>query len=378
MQSLFSYIGEHRREIGLLAVLYLAFAIFYMVSLKHSLPAEYNADYSWGIIYLDYPLKALFTLPIWYLTFRVFDHWSLRAKILLNIALMPVWVKGWQQTYYWIYENVLDRWHLEGSGQWWDIYIPGLFYAVQFGVFHAWHYYQNFRTTELARAESERLALQSELSALKAQLNPHFLYNAFNTISASVGPGQEQTRQMIAQLSDLFRYQLAANRSSRVTLAEEFDFVADYLRLEHARFGDRLTFRIAPTADDPLCRASIPPLLLQPLVENAVRHGISPKVEGGEVVVEAKKVNDHLRLMVSDNGVGFPPEERNKPREGYGLRNTRRRLRLLFDQELIIEQPADGGTRCIFYMPLEYAQESTADRRRSSRPEPVTGVSGRS
>jgi two-component system LytT family sensor kinase len=182
---------------------------------------------------------------------------------------------------------------------------------------------------------------------------------------------------MIAQLSDLFRYQLAANRSSRVTLAEEFDFVADYLRLEHARFGDRLHFRMLPSTDDPLCRASVPPLLLQPLVENAVRHGISPKVEGGEIIVEAKKVNDHLRLMVADDGVGFPSDDGREKKEGYGLRNTRRRLRLLFDQELVIEQPPSGGTRCIFYIPLEYAEESITNRRRSPRPQPVTGVPGR-
>ena len=263
--------------------------------------------------------------------------------------------------------------HLQGSGQWWDIYIPALFYILQFGIFHAWHYYQDLRRTELARAESERLALTSELSALKAQLNPHFLYNAFNTISASTGPGQERTRDMIAQLSDLFRYQLRANRKSLLPLRDELDFVTDYLALEKERFGQRLDYRV--TVEQPgLYDALIPPLLLQPLVENAVRHGLSPLVAGGTVTVSAAATERELVLTVADDGIGF---EVSDAAAGYGITNTHRRLALLYGSDLTIHStPGGGGTHCTFSIPLTYAAQSTGDRRRSPRPHTTTGISG--
>jgi signal transduction histidine kinase len=337
-----------RREMLLLLVLYLGFALFYMTALNWSFPSEYQGSYSWRIVYLDYPLKALFTLPVWYLTFRTFRSWSLPAKLLLNLALLPVWVKGWQLSYYWICDNLLDGNHLQGNAQWWDIYIPGLFYFLQFGIFHAWAYYQDLRRTELARAESERLALTSELSALKAQLNPHFLYNAFNAISASTGPGQERTRDMIAQLSDLFRYQLRANQAETLPLGSELEFVEGYLILERARFGDRLRYRIEVERPE-LRNAALPPLLLQPLVENAVRHGISPLVAGGTVTVSVSEIGGELILAVVDNGHGFDPAAAKR---GYGLTNTQRRLALLYRESLTINSAPGGGTECRFRLPF--------------------------
>jgi signal transduction histidine kinase len=336
------------RELALLLGFYLAFGLFYMIALNRSFPEEYRENFSWRIVYLDYPLKALFTLPVWYLTFRVFRARSMAFKLILNLALLPVWVKGWQLTYYWICDRFLGGGHLQGNGQWWDVYIPGLFYCVQFGIFHAWVYYQDLRRTERERAESERLALDSELSALKAQLNPHFLYNAFNTISASTGPGQERTRDMIAQLSDLFRYQLRANRREVMPLGSELDFVAGYLQLERARFGERLRYTIEVERPE-LRRAAIPPLLLQPLVENSVRHGISPLVGGGEVSISVTEREGQLHLTVSDDGCGFDPAEVVR---GYGLNNTERRLELLYGRALEIESRPDGGTRCRFSMPF--------------------------
>ena len=353
------------RLIGLLFLLYLGFAIFYMVTLHQSYPAEYRGQMNWSILYQDYTLKALFTLPVWYLTFRVVRHWSLPAKLALNLALLPVWVKSWQLTYYWLDDTFLGGGHLEGSAQWWDVYIPGLFYVLQFGIFHAWSYYHDLMDTERARAETERLALSTELSALKAQLNPHFLYNAFNTISASTGPAQEHTRDMIAQLSDLFRYQLRANQEPLLPLREELEFVSGYLRLEKERFGDRLTYRVR-VDDMDLNDALVPPLLLQPLVENAVRHGIAPRIDGGSVYVEVHDEDGALVLYVSDDGEGFDPA--TAPR-GYGLTNTGRRLRLLFDTPLTIHSTPGQGTRCSFSIPLTYAPQSSPDRRRSPRPQ---------
>ena len=360
------------RELLLLIGLYAAFATFYMLAIRFSSPPEYNSSYSWRLLYLDYPLKGVFTIPVWYLTFRTFRHWSLPAKVVLNVALLPVWVKGWQLTYYFICDYYFGGGRLAGPGEWWDIYIPALFYTLQFGIFHSWHYYNDLRAAEKARAEATRLALSSELNALKAQLNPHFLYNAFNTISASIGPEQEATRMMIAQLSDLFRYQLRANRENVLPLAAELQFVADYLALEQARFGDRLVYAIT-VAGDELREALIPPLLIQPLVENAVRHGLANRVDGGEVRVEARRTGPDLQIIVEDDGSGFAPASTPF---GYGITNTRRRLSLIYQRNLLIESAPGQGCRITITLPLTYAPESSSDRRRSARPQIAAGIPG--
>lgn len=359
------------RVLLMLGAFYIAFGIFYMFVLNMSFPAEYRGDFNWRIIYVDYPLKALFTLPIWWLIFRKIKHWKLTIRIALTLLVLPLWAKGWQQFYYWLVDQFFGGGHLGGAGEWWDIYIPALFYCIQFGIFYAYEYHWNLRRSERAAAESARLALSSELSALKAQLNPHFLYNAFNAISASVPPGQEATRELIAQLSDMFRYQLRAARADEVPLSEELDFVNDYLTLEKARFGDRLSVTINVPKN--LENALLPPMLIQPLVENAVRHGISPLLEGGNVSILASEANNRLRIEVTDSGVGLLPEKLAGA-SGFGLANTRRRLQLLFNQDLLIEVPDTGGTRIVIEIPLTYVTESSPDRRRNPRPQITEGI----
>ena len=366
------------RELLWLAGLYFVFAVFYGAVIKLSwtpeegLPPGLFDYFNWRIIYLDYPLKGLLTLPVWHLTFVTFRSWRLPYRLLLNLALLPLWVKGWQWSYYWLVDTFFGGGHLQQGGEWWDVYIPALFYVLQFGIFHAYAHYRELRRTERARAETEQLALASELSALKAQLNPHFLYNAFNTISASTGPGQERTRGMIARLSDLFRYQLRANRETTLPLSDELGFVGDYLALERERFGDRVDYRFRIEPAD-LGDALVPPLLLQPLVENAVRHGLSPLLEGGTVVISASLVDGRLRMAVTDDGSGFDPVTAGA---GYGLTNTRRRLQLLYGTELTIDSAPGTGTRCSFDIPLQYATQSDPDRRRSPRPPVAAGVPG--
>ena len=347
----------------MLTVFYLGFAFFYMVCLYLSIPDQYEPELSWDIIYLDYPLKAMYTLPLWWLVFRVLKkQWSRIARMTLLIGLMPVWIKIWQATYYGICDY-LGEGHLRGAGEWWDIYIPGLFYFIQFGLFFAWEYHFDLRASERRRAASQRYALQSELSALKAQLNPHFLYNAFNTISASVPAGQENTRVLIAKLSDMFRFQLKASREQTLPLQEEINFIEDYLNLEKARFGDRLQVEFA--IEEEASNAAIPPMLLQPLVENAVIHGISPKLEGGLLRIRAERRDAQLHVEVYDSGVGIDPQEIANS-NGFGLENTRRRLHLLYGNDLIVQRPEAGGTLIIIEIPFQDAAKSPANRRRGA------------
>ncbi len=338
-------IGVRLYELALLFLLYFVFGMAYFMALFTTSRGYFGA---WDNTLLDYLLKALFTLPIWWLIFKKLTHWKIWKKILLHILLLPVYVITWQQTYYYICD-LLGWGHLGWPSAWWDIYIPALFYLIQFGIFHLYEYYQKLQEKIALEAELRELALKNELMALKAQLNPHFLYNTFNTISASLPPAQENTREMIAQLSDLFRYQLKASRTELVLLSEELQFVETYLQLEKARFGDRLQFEF--DIEETLKQAPVPPLILQPLVENAIKHGIAPKIEGGKVWIKARKKQDRIFFEVVDSGVGLT-KGGDHFQKGIGLYNTQKRLEKMYGTLLRILDNTFKGVTVSFEIPI--------------------------
>lgn len=293
---------------------------------------------------LDYILKAVITYPIWWFLFRKLKHWKTYRKVSLHIILLPAFVLIWQQLYYLVCD-FFEWGHLGGVARVWDIYIPALFYTLQFGIFHSYNYYLENQKKIRLEGELRTAALKSELSALKAQLNPHFLYNVFNTISASIPAEHEKTRNMIAELSDLFRYQLKASQVEQVTLAEELAFVNKYLQLEKERFEERLQIRI--DVDKSILNEKVPPMLLQPLVENSIKHGLSSLIEGGEIYIRIKKKEDKLYFEISDTGVGVKDKNAifNK---GIGLTNTKLRLEKMFGSELHISDNLPKGLKIEF------------------------------
>ncbi|MEL7221638.1 MAG: histidine kinase [Bacteroidota bacterium] len=339
-----------RQGFLLVFALYAAFAIFYFLAIRWSSPAPSNGDYYSYQLFLDYPLKGLITIPIWWLFFRVIPHWPVYTKAFLHLLILPIFVKGWQQLYYFIC-NSLDIGHLGGRAEWWDIYIPALFYILQFGLFHSYDYYRKNQEAYRREMLLKQSAMQSELTALKAQLNPHFLYNSFNTISASVPPAQEYTRELVANLADLFRYQLIASQKETIALKNEIAFIENYLQMEKARFGDRLTviFNIAPEIEDVM----ILPMLLQPLVENAIKHGIGPLVDGGTITIAATDQTEGILLSVSDTGVGFDQQKAINNPIGIGLKNTKRRVELTYKTQVKITPNQPQGTTVSFLIPIE-------------------------
>ncbi len=290
---------------------------------------------------LNYGIKLILTIPIWWLIFRGLKNYPLWLRLSVHVIALPIFAFTFRFLYYQICDYI-GFYHLQGNGQVWDIYIPALFYILQFGIFHAYHYYSQTQKQLKEEAVLKEAALQSELSALKAQLNPHFLYNAFNTINAAIPPEQEETRQLIAELSDLFRYQLKASRQDFVKLKEELDFVKSYLELEKARFGERLEVEI--NVDSSILNSKIPPMILQPLVENAVKHGISPLIEGGKITIEIYKQNKKLHFKISDTGAGIDTEERDSILEkGVGLANTKLRLEKMYNSVLKVNDNYPTG-----------------------------------
>lgn len=186
---------------------------------------------------------------------------------------------------------------------------------------------------ELARREHEsrELATRSELQALRAQINPHFLFNTLSTIANMARHHPEKAEKSILHLARIFRYALGSTRRETVPLGEEIDFLTAYLELEHERFDGRLKYHI--DVEDEIRKVPIPPMILQPVVENAVKHGIQTKVEGGSVSVSAEVRDRMLCVRVADDGVGFNPGETRKPDKaawdedgGVGLANVRDRI----------------------------------------------------
>lgn len=299
-------------------------------------------------ILINYFFKILLTLPTWWLFFRKLAHWPLERKAWLHLVAAPLHVYLSLRGFYAV-ADVYGIGHLQGYGQVWDLYISLLFYILQFGIFHAYSYHQNLQRQQKLEAELRQAALQSELAALKAQINPHFLYNTFNTISASVPPELEHTRELLAELADMFRYQLRASKTDFVTVREEVDFAKKYLDLEKARFGDRLRVHIHVAAD--AADAKIPPMILQPLVENSVKHGIASLIEGGEVSISVLRKNGLLLFEISDTGVGMNHNLKGINRaesEGIGLKNTQLRLEKMLGAQLRISQNQPRGTKIEF------------------------------
>ena len=179
----------------------------------------------------------------------------------------------------------------------------------------------------------------ARLQALRTQLQPHFLFNAINTISVLMREDVDLADRTLLQLSALLRRSLESTEAHEVTLGEEIGFLESYLGIEQARFGERLSYRIL--IPDPLLEARVPNLILQPLVENALRHGLATRAGPGRVEVKAARRGDALLLSVADDGRGLSPAAT----ERVGRANTRARLRLLYAdrQRFDVRNSGEGG-----------------------------------
>ena len=186
-------------------------------------------------------------------------------------------------------------------------------------------FYRQLRKSEAARYEAR-------LEALRAQINPHFLFNAFNSIAALIRTRPEEAETVVEDLSDLFRYTLEASKNEVSTLGEEIEAARRYLAIEEARFRDRLTVEVeVPESLEPV---SVPSMTVQPLAENAVKHGVCETQEPCTVWIEARRENDTLLLRVTDTGPGFEETDLDAVTgEGTGLANVRERLRLFYGKK---------------------------------------------
>lgn len=233
----------------------------------------------------------------------------------------------------------------------WQLHLAVL--AVSMSLTHAWRLYQRERERDRRELELTASLSRAKLEALRLQLQPHFLFNTLNTISNLIRRDADAADEMITNLSELLRLSLDVGEQE-VPLRRELEILDCYLAIEQARFGRRL--RVERQIDDAALDGLVPALVLQPLVENAVRHGIEPRAAPGTITIRAERTTDRLRLVVSDDGCGLKPADARTERRGIGLANTEARLRELHGDatQLVMREPPGGGVSVEIELPFRH------------------------
>jgi LytS/YehU family sensor histidine kinase len=241
-----------------------------------------------------------------------------------------------------------------------EVHIGLVVYWIIFGIVRGLDYYLRYRAGEVRAANLQTRLVRSQLDALRMQLHPHFLFNALNSISVLMRKDVDAADRMLLQLSLLLRVTLSDNESHEIRLEQELEILERYLEIEKIRFQDRLTVRM--NIDPDSLDALVPQLLFQPLVENAIRHGIAEREAGGVVEIRAQRCDGTVRLQVLDNGPGLRPAPRSRG-DGVGLSNLRSRLEHLYGGRASFEarDAEDGGA--IVTAALPFHTESVIDAR---------------
>ena len=232
-----------------------------------------------------------------------------------------------------------------------------LTYAIIVGIAIATETYHRSRANELRSAQLESRLAGAELQALRMQVHPHFLFNTLHAVSALVHRNPDAADQMINRLGEMFRLSLESSGSQEISVENELETLKPYLEIMDMRFGDRL--KIIVDFPEETRRALVPNLILQPLLENAIRHGIAPRPEGGTVTVRGHRKGDRLVIEVADDGPGFQGGSAERLRDGLGLSNTKERLALLYGKNhgLHLGRGDKGGALVVLDIPFRTAED---------------------
>ncbi len=225
---------------------------------------------------------------------------------------------------------------------------------VWVSIYYLWHYIELGTKTDLQKVKLESLVKELELNTIKSHINPHFIFNALNSIRALVDENPERARTAITELSNLLRSSMQTEKSPTVPLEKELSIVKDYLALEYIRFEDRLT--IEYDIDEDTLDQPVPPMMLQTLVENAIKHGISKQINGGVVKIISDYRDNHHELIVQNTGSLGDIENI----EGFGISSTRNRLKLLFGSSahFSIEDIGNNKVEATIILPVQEIQAS--------------------
>lgn len=237
------------------------------------------------------------------------------------------------------------------------VYFNFLIYGAVLAGSFALTFYDRYRTREVQLSQLEAQLTQAQLTALKMQLHPHFLFNTLHTIGILNHTNVEEANRVLVLLSDLLRLTLDATGQQEVPLKDELDFLERYIEIERARFPDRLQVEMDISSET--LDAYVPNLILQPLVENAIRHGISKMTTAGRIRVQASHSNGQLMLAVIDNGPGMPSGDA-LPEEGVGLQNVQARLAQMYGSHhhFALQEAETGGVQVSVHFPFHVTPSS--------------------
>ncbi|HZR55549.1 MAG TPA: histidine kinase [Terriglobales bacterium] len=279
------------------------------------------------------------------------------AHVILRGAIYGVWDSQTHQRISIIWDaqvhHVHIRWH-----EFNELFIVNLVDDIT-GTFlpivmigHAISYYRRFRERELRSSQLESQLANAHLHALKSKLQPHFLFNTLHSISALMHNDVKAADMMMSRLGDLLRMSLENDSAQETTLRRELEFVNAYLQIEVIRFGDRLVTSLE--VPDDMLDAEVPQLLLQPLVENAIKHGISKSSAKGKIQISTRQSNSHLELCISNSGPPLPDTSPLGWRKGFGLRATKERLETLYGADHVLEmkEKLEGGADVFVRIPF--------------------------
>jgi sensor histidine kinase YesM len=336
------------------AVFALLYTAFYTVVLAYTeLVPIFDAMIG---MFVSTCLKFILLFGSWWIVIRSFHTYSSWLKVSLHILFSLVYAGGWYWGYMELTKLVFGIEILQGGGfiedRIWILLSAVFEYAIVFSVIHIIYSMKKLRERDKLAAELKELSTQQQIANLKAQLNPHFLFNTLNSINSMASRDVSQTREMISKLSVMLRYSLESFEKKLVPLREELNFVQKYLELEKHRFGERLVFNI--NVDEHLKDVEIPPMIIQPLVENAVKHGILPSRNGGSVIVVISQIDDKMSVQITDTGQGMPDDFQKNHSDGIGIRNTDQQLKKRYGEEygLTFDAVQPAGTKASFYIPL--------------------------
>ncbi len=250
------------------------------------------------------------------------------------------------------YRNSDGVWKYEEQHRgrfWWDIIFTFILIALWLLLYMIWHYLERNRKDEVDRLNLEKTVKELELKTIKSHINPHFIFNSLNSIRALVDENPKRARTAITELSNILRSSLQVEKMETVPLHKELDIVKDYLALEQMRFEERL--KVEMDIDEDTLEQRVPPMMLQTLVENAIKHGISKRINGGTIRIISRFTDKDFELIVQNSG-----NLENKTDEGFGFKSTRDRLKFLCNGHAYFKVEEIAGTKVQskIVMPVKY------------------------
>jgi two-component system, LytTR family, sensor kinase len=368
-----SALGRTARYVGVWILISFAFSGMLYFSSAATLPPEQTVGwrlvltwqaiiYGWAVLF---PFISLFVRKF------PFERRNWRRAVIAHILAAFLFILAHTALYAVIYE-IIHGTFFQTENPWariqflflrnWTLDLTT--YGLILASIYAYDYYRRFQEEQIKSSELKAQLANSQLQTLKMQLHPHFLFNTLNSISALIHEDARAADKMVARLGDFLRLTLENSGEQEVSLQKEVEFLNRYLEIESIRFEDRLTVQtnIEPEA----MGACVPNLILQPIIENAIRHGISRQTAHGIIAITARRAGENLRIEIEDNGPGLSSAiKENKNGSGIGLANTRARLLYLYGENhsLNISNAEPSGVRVTLEIPFEFSKSNGAESR---------------